>query len=60
MAPPPELIEWRRVIKAAQYLGVAPWDLFTQPTLWLDMAELNSEVDQAQQRWADMQARAEA
>ncbi len=30
--------EWYVVIKAAQYLGVAPWELLQKPTAWIDMA----------------------
>lgn len=55
MAAPSDLLAWRRVIKAAQYLGVTPWDLARQPSLWVTMAELNSEVDAAEQRWHESQ-----
>jgi hypothetical protein len=30
---------WYRVLKAAQFLRVAPWDLAAQPLYWLDLAE---------------------
>lgn len=32
-APP-----WYFTIKAAKYLGVAPWDLVDKPAVWVDMA----------------------
>lgn len=30
---------WYRLLKAAQYLGVAPWHLQRQPLAWVHMAE---------------------
>lgn len=30
---------WYRVLKAAQYLRVAPWVLAAQPLYWLEVAE---------------------
>lgn len=30
---------WYRVLKAAQYLRVTPWELGAQPLYWLYMAE---------------------
>lgn len=30
---------WYRVVKAAKYLGVAPWDLAGRPLTWVNMAE---------------------
>jgi hypothetical protein len=30
---------WFRVLKAAQYLRVAPWELASQPLYWLEVAE---------------------
>lgn len=30
---------WYRVIRAAKYLGVAPWDLAAQPMVWVERAE---------------------
>lgn len=30
---------WYRLIKAAQYLRVAPWELAKQPLTWVHMAE---------------------
>lgn len=34
-----ECPSWYRVIKAARYLGVDPWDLATKPLTWVLMAE---------------------
>lgn len=33
-----EIPEWYLVIRAARYLGVAPWDLIGQSSLWLGWA----------------------
>jgi hypothetical protein len=30
---------WYRLIKAAQYLGVPPWELSARPLTWVTMAE---------------------
>ena len=40
---------------AAKYLGVAPWDLYLQPLLWVEQAELQQRVDAAEQQWHDRQ-----
>jgi hypothetical protein len=29
---------WYGLIRAAKYLGVAPWDLAAQPVTWMDWA----------------------
>lgn len=34
-----EVPQWYRVIKAAQYLRVPPWDLARRPVAWVRMAE---------------------
>lgn len=34
-----ELPSWYRLLKAAQYLRVAPWDLAKAPTFWVYAAE---------------------
>lgn len=31
--------DWYPLIKAARYLGVAPWDLLEQPVIWRRWAE---------------------
>lgn len=33
--PPEEFPEWYALVKAAKYLGVAPWDLMDQPMWWM-------------------------
>jgi len=30
--------EWYPLLKAARYLGVAPWELNQQPRMWLEWA----------------------
>jgi hypothetical protein len=39
-------------VRAAKYLGVAPWDLAEQPTYWRDVAL----YFEAEERWAEAQA----
>jgi hypothetical protein len=34
---------WYRVLKAAQYLRVSPWELAAQPLAWLVQAEVIEE-----------------
>lgn len=34
-----------RLIAAAKYLGVAPWDLAEQPAWWMETALLFNEVE---------------
>ena len=43
---------------AAKYLGVAPWDLYSRPLLWVEQAELQQRVDAAEQEWHERQSRA--
>ena len=33
-----EVPQWYRVIRAAKYLGVPPWDLAAKPLWWLEIA----------------------
>lgn len=42
MGEPPS---WYRLLKAAQYLGVPPWDLAHQPITWVDMAESAQDAE---------------
>lgn len=30
--------EWYPLLKAARYLGVAPWELLEQPRMWFEWA----------------------
>ena len=30
--------EWYPLVKAARYLGVAPWELLKQPRIWFEWA----------------------
>lgn len=36
---------WYRVVKAARYLGVAPWDLAAKPLAWTVMAETAQDAE---------------
>lgn len=39
--------EWYRLIRAAKYLGVAPWDLARQSVAWMNMALSAESIDDA-------------
>lgn len=41
---------WYRVVRAARYLGVSPWDLEVQPYTWLLAAEEAQAAEAAAQR----------
>lgn len=30
--------DWFVLMRVAKYLGVAPWELYEQPQIWLDLA----------------------
>ena len=40
---------WYRVVRAAKFLGVAPWDLAEAPITWLHRAEATMEAEHAAQ-----------
>lgn len=42
-----EIPEWWNVVQAARYLGVAPWDLLAQPTIWTHIALAAQQVGKA-------------
>lgn len=42
---PEELVMPYRLIAAAKYLGVTPWDLAEQPAWWMETALLFQEVE---------------
>lgn len=42
MGEPPS---WYRLIRAAKYLGVPPWDLAAQPHTWVNMAEAAQDAE---------------
>lgn len=52
--------EWYSHLKAAKYLGVAPWDLLEQPVHWREWAiqaeraeqESQKQIEEAQKRRA--------
>ena len=47
MGEPPT---WYRVVKAAQYLGVTPWDLEAQPYHWVLRAESAQDAEALAQK----------
>lgn len=51
---------WYRVIRAARYLGVAPWDLLKQPYAWIEWAEEAMEAENHAAQVAEEQARMRA
>jgi len=36
---------WYRLLKAAKYLGVPPWELARQPLTWVEMAEAAQDAE---------------
>lgn len=36
---------WYRVVAAAKFLGVAPWDLAARPFSWVQMAEAAADAE---------------
>lgn len=53
--------DWYRLIRAAKYLGVAPWDLAERPVTWMEWALTaeNAEAS-AQEQLAEQQRRKRA
>lgn len=49
-----EVPEWYAVIRAAKYLGVAPWELLEQPIIWKEWAVMaeNAEHEASKQQEA--------
>lgn len=43
---------WYRLVRAAKYLGVSPWDLADQPFTWLLQAELAQSAEASAQKAA--------
>jgi hypothetical protein len=43
---------WYRVIRAARYLKVAPWELYERSAFWLHAAEAAQSVEQDAERRA--------
>lgn len=37
--------EWYRLITAARYLRVAPWELLDRPSAWVEMALASSSAE---------------
>lgn len=40
-----ECPSWYRLLKAAKYLGVPPWELAKQPHTWVNMAEAAQDAE---------------
>lgn len=40
-----ECPSWYRLIRAAKYLGVAPWVLAEKPHTWVNMAEAAQDAE---------------
>ena len=47
-----EVPSWYRLLKAAKYLEVAPWELARQPLAWVHRAEAAQEAEEHQQLMA--------
>ncbi len=37
--------EWYPLLRAARYLGVAPWELMRQPATWMDWANMAQDAE---------------
>jgi hypothetical protein len=37
--------EWYKLIRAARYLGVPPWELAGQPVWWMELAIIAEEAE---------------
>ncbi len=48
------------MIRAAKYLGVAPWDLVEQPAVWMDWALIAEKAEFAAREEAHRQRRPRA
>lgn len=44
---------WYRTVKAAQYLGVAPWELEAQPYSWVLKAEVAQDAEERAKKKAE-------
>lgn len=42
-----EMQPWYKLMRAARYLGVAPWELAIQPLYWLNHALAAESIDDA-------------
>lgn len=51
------LPDWYPLLRAARYLGVAPWDLLRQPTVWVTWALTSERVEGEVQDLLNEQAR---
>lgn len=53
--------EWYGVVRAAKYLGVAPWDLMERSHVWVDWAltaeKAEDEAEKARQNRANRRGR---
>lgn len=51
-----ELPAWYTLLRAARYLGVAPWELAAQPVIWARWAwAAESAEGMAQKNWRERQ-----
>jgi hypothetical protein len=49
--------QWYRLIRAAIYLGVAPWELAERPLSWVHMAEAAQDAEAHARAIAEKQHR---
>lgn len=52
-----DLPHWYRIVKAAQYLKVRPWELAEQPIYWTLVAEAASTADDLAAKRAEEQTK---
>ena len=54
------MTDWYVLMRAARYLGVAPWELLDQPVYWQHKAIESERIDAEVEEARAEQARAEA
>lgn len=49
--------DWYRLVRAARYLGVAPWELAGQPSVWMEWALCAEAAEAAAQAGPEVRKR---
>lgn len=52
-----EMHDWYVLIRAAKYLGVAPWELAEKPIAWMNWALAAEDIDDSLEREMAKRAR---
>lgn len=51
---------WYRIVAAARYLGVPPWELAERPFSWVQMAEAANDAEARAEKQREKNAEAQA